>query len=368
MVFKIYPFVMCGGAGTRLWPMSTKSQPKQFHKIVSDLSMLQETAIRCGASQDLEVAPPSFVCASAHKDLVVEQCTEIGLIPHKIILEPMAKNTAAVAATIGLAMTRAKTDEGALVLLLPADHYIGDVQAFWEYIKSGCRSALAGNIVTFGIQPTHPETGYGYIQAGDSLGDESLSIVEFVEKPDLETAKAYIENGSYFWNAGIFLFQPSAISEAFRSHAPGIIADANEALSQAKTEDNIIYLDGLSFDKCRSESFDFAIMEKASNISLVGPVDIGWNDIGSWRAVWEHEINMGGPAVEEGYCSDTHTCKICASDVLIRSSGPFVATVGVSNLAVIATAESVLVIDLNSAQRVKEVVAQLDAAKIDKLI
>ena len=366
MAFKIYPFVMCGGAGTRLWPMSTKAQPKQFHKIVSDLSMLQETAIRGGMAEGVNIAAPSFVCSSAHKDLVVTQCEDIGITPHMVILEPLAKNTAAVAATIGLAMADAEPD--ALVLLLPADHYIGDVPAFWNYIQSGGTSALAGNIVTFGIHPTHPETGYGYIKAGEPSGDESRAIAEFVEKPDLETAKDYLADGSYFWNAGIFLFKPSVITAAFAELASDILDDARHAISESKTVDNLIFLDGVSFDKCRSESFDYAIMEKASNISLIGPVDIGWNDIGSWRAVWEHEMNMGGPAVTDGYCAETKTSKVDCENVLLRSSGPFVATVGVSNLAVIATGDSVLVIGLDSAQHVKKVVTQLKDAKADHLV
>jgi len=323
--------------------------------------MLQETAMRGAMADDFDIVPPSFICASAHKDLVVSQCKDIGIKPHMIILEPMAKNTAAVAAMIGLAMAEAEPE--ALVLLLPADHYIRDVPAFWNYIRSGGSSALAGNIVTFGIKPTHPETGYGYIQAGEEYGDESHSIVEFVEKPDLVKAKTYLASGNYFWNAGIFLFKSKVIIEAFADHASDILQDVKVAVKEAKTVDNLVFLDGASFDKCRSDSFDYAIMERASNISVVGPVDIGWNDIGSWRAVWEHEMNMGGPAVRDGYCSETRTSKIHCSNVLLRSSGPFVATVGVSDLAVIATENSVLVINLDSAQHVKKVVAQLKDAK-----
>jgi len=341
--------------------MSTQSQPKQFHRIVSDLSMLQETAVRGGLAEGIDIAPPSFICSASHKDLVASQCEDIGIKPHKIVLEPMAKNTAAVAATIGLTMADAEPD--ALVLILPADQYIRDVPAFWNYIKSGTVSASAGNIVTFGIKPTHPETGYGYIQAGEECGDESHSIVEFVEKPDLETAKTYLASGSYFWNAGIFLFKPNVIVEAFADHASDILQDVKIAVKEAKSVDNLIFLDGISFDKCRSESFDYAIMENASNISLVGPVDIGWNDIGSWRAVWEHEMNMGGPSVTDGYCAATRSSKVDCSNVLIRSSGPFVATVGVSDLAVIATDNSVLVINLDSAQDVKKVVTQLKEAE-----
>ena len=366
MVFKIYPFIMCGGAGTRLWPMSTRKQPKQFHKIVSNLSMLQETAKRGEAAEAIDIASPSFVCSSAHKDLVLSQCKDIGIEPHLVILEPMAKNTAAVAATIAVAM--ADADPEGLVLLLPADHYIGDVPAFWEYIQAGGQSALTGNIVTFGIQPTHPETGYGYIQAGADVGNQSRKIIEFVEKPDLETAQSYLQSGDYYWNAGIFLFKPSVVEAAFADHSADILDAVKVTVEVSKQEESVIYLDGASFDKCRSESFDYAIMEKAPNISLVGPVDIGWNDIGSWRAVWEHEQRMDGVSKSEGYSAETNSCQINSSNILIRSSGTFVATVGVSNLAVICSDESVLVIDLESAQDVKKVVTQLKDAKASGLI
>ena len=321
----IYPFIMCGGAGTRLWPMSTKSHPKQFHKIVSNLSMLQETVVRGHQTGDVKVGPPSFVCSSAHRDLLLEQCAEIDITPHKIILEPMAKNTAAVAAAVALTML----DNDALVLLVPADQYIEDVSAFWTYIQTGCESAQSGSIVTFGIRPTHPETGYGYIQSGSERSDQSRDIIEFVEKPNLETATTYFEDGNYFWNAGIFLFKPKVMIAAFEMHASDILTSATLAIQEAKTLQNQFFLDPIQFDQCRSESFDYAIMEKAENISLIGPVDVGWNDIGSWRAVWEHENKTGESGKKSGYCSDTKTCRINSEDVLIRASGPFVATVGV---------------------------------------
>lgn len=366
MTTKIYPFIMCGGAGTRLWPMSTQARPKQFHKIVSDLSMLQETASRGDKAGSLKVEAPSFVCAAAHKDLVLSQCEEIGLRPHKVILEPLPKNTAAVASVIGLSMM--ECEEDALVLLLPADHYIQDVSAFWSYVESGVQSAQAGNIVTFGIRPTHPETGYGYIRSGATTADGSREIAEFVEKPDLDTAREYLAKGGYYWNAGIFLFQPKVIQGAFEEHAADIQKSVEVTLSESKTVDNLIYLDPVQFDNCRSESFDYAIMEKAENISLIGPVDIGWNDIGSWRAVWEHAQKTGTDDVMAGYSAETHTCQIDSANVLLKSTGPFVATVGVSNLAVIATDDSVLVIDLYKAQDVKRVVQALKDANIKDLL
>ena len=363
MALKIYPFIMCGGAGTRLWPMSTRERPKQFQKIVSDLSMLQETASRGGRSQDVEVAPASFVCSSMHKDLVLEQCRDIGIDPYKVILEPLARNTAAVAATIGLVMEAC--EEEALVLLLPADHHIEDVPAFWSYIESGCGAAVDGDIVTFGIQPTHPETGYGYIKAGQQKPSKALKIVEFVEKPDLATAKAYLDDGTYYWNAGIFLFRPDVILESFEAHAEDILDSVKLAVGEATSRKKLLFLDANKFDQCRSESFDYAIMEKATNISLIGPLKVGWNDIGSWRAVWEHEVDMqqGGGSKEE-----SGTCLIDSREVLIRSSGQFVATVGVSRLGVIATPESILVIDLDSAQDVKKVVNSLKAQGLEHLL
>lgn len=359
MFLTIYPFIMCGGAGTRLWPMSTKSHPKQFHKIISNLSMLQETIVRSKKTGSVQVQPPSFICSSAHRDLILEQCEEIGVTPHQIILEPMAKNTAAVAAAVALTMT--DTGENSLVLLLPADQYIEDVPSFWTHIQSGCASAKDGNIVTFGIHPTHPETGYGYIQSGEQSCDQSRDIIKFVEKPDLATAKSYLENGNYFWNAGIFLFHPDVMLATFEKHARDILATVTLAVGEAKTINNQIYLDPVHFDQCRSESFDYAIMEIADNIRLIGPVDIGWNDIGSWRAVWEHESRTSDTLTKTGYCGDSNSCRINSKDVLIRSSGPFVATVGVSNIAVVATEQSVLVIDLDASQDVKKVVSELKA-------
>lgn len=321
--------------------------------------MLQETIVRSKETGTVQVGAPSFICSSAHRDLVLEQCADIGVTPHQIILEPMAKNTAAVAAAVALTMADAGDD--ALVLLLPADQYIEDVPSFWTHIQSGCKSAADGNIVTFGIHPTHPETGYGYIQSGAQRPDQSRDIVEFVEKPDLETAKSYLENGNYFWNAGIFLFRPDVMSAAFEKHSSDILATVTLAVGEAKTIENQIFLDPIHFDQCRSESFDYAIMESASNISLIGPVDIGWNDIGSWRAVWEHESRTSDAMTKTGYCVDSNSCRINSKDVLIRTSGPFVATVGVSNIAVVATEQSVLVIDLDASQDVKKVVAELKA-------
>ena len=366
MALEIYPVVMCGGSGTRLWPMSTKAKPKQFHNIVSELSMLQETVARGFHSGDLSVAAPSFVCSSAHKDLIIDQCADIGVKPHQIILEPMAKNTAAVAAAIGLNMMDDQSEK--LILLLPADHHILDVSKFWSHIQSGSESALAGNIVTFGIQPTHPETGYGYILGGDESADGSRAIIEFVEKPDLPTAERYIENGSYYWNAGIFLFRPQDMIEAFKAHAPDILASVKKSVSEGKTVGELIYLDPVEFDKCRSESFDYAIMEKSENISLIGPIDIGWSDIGSWRAVYEFDKRTRAAEKEVVDISTDHVSQINCSNVLIKSSGQFVATVGVSDIAVIATPEAVLVIHLDASQDVKKVVAELKASNLEDLV
>lgn len=346
--------------------MSVRQRPKQFQKIVSDLSMLQETAIRGQQATDIQVEAPSFVCSSMHKDLVVEQCRDLGFEPHKVILEPLAKNTAAVAATIGLVMQ--DCEEDALVLLLPADHHIEDVPQFWSYIQAGCAAALEGDVVTFGIQPTHPETGYGYIQSGPIKPSKALEIIEFVEKPDLKTAKAYLEDGSYYWNAGIFLFRPNVIIEAFQTHATDILNSVQLAVSEAKSSKNLIFLDAVEFDKCRSESFDYAIMEKASNISLIGPVNVGWNDIGSWRAVWEHETNTLAANGDSEESANANSCLINSHDVLIRSSGPFVAAVGVSNLGIVVTPDSVLIIDLDAAQDVKKVVNTLKATGRDDLL
>jgi len=281
---KIYPVIMCGGAGTRLWPLSRKAKPKQFHAISTSNSMLQETVARASHAKGLDIAPPSFVCALDHADEVDAQSRAAGFESLRIILEPCPRNTAPVASIIALEI--AKIDPDGLILLLPADHHVNKPEAFWEAVKAGEAAAKQGYLTTFGIKPTRAETGYGYVRSGNELDANAVNVDGFYEKPDEKTAQAYLEAGGYFWNAGIFLFSPSAMIKAFEAHAADILDSSEKAMAKASRNAARLYLDPSEFAACRSESIDYAIMEHADKVAMVPNVDIGWNDIGSWEVIW----------------------------------------------------------------------------------
>lgn len=358
---KIYPVIMCGGAGTRLWPLSIKSKPKQFHSIVTDKSMLQETILRLMDVDGVSVAPPSFVCALDHEGIIREQCEDLGIVPLAFILEPCAKNTAAVAAAIALHM--GEIDPTGLVLLLPADHHVENPGDFWAAVANGVPSAIKGYLTTFGILPTRAETGYGYIQAGDVIGEQCVNVAAFVEKPNKDTAEAYLRSGNYFWNGGIFLFQSSIMIEQFEQHANDILNDVKAAFKSAKYDNGSVYLDSLAFSKCRSESIDYAIMEKAQKVAMVCPVDMGWTDIGSWEAVRDYVLKN---PVNSDTISNTYS--LDCENSLIRSDGPFVAAIGLKNIIVVATKTSVLITDSEHTQDVKKVVEMLrESQQVEKL-
>lgn len=357
----IYPVIMCGGSGTRLWPLSIKDKPKQFHSIVTDKSMLQETIMRSSSAHKLDVADPSFVCALSHEMLIREQCKSLGIEPHLIILEPCARNTAPVAAVISLEI--AKIDPEGLILLLPADHHIEAPEAFWEAVQKGVESATSGYLATYGIQPTRAETGYGYIQAGEALGDKCVKVKAFVEKPNNETAEHYLKEGGYFWNGGIFLFSPKDMIDAFEAHAPDILKDVQCAISVSKRVNTSVYLDPLAFSKCRSESIDYAIMEAADKVAMVCPVNMGWTDIGSWEAVRDYI-----QADPDKISTSGNAFSINCSNSLVRSDGPFVAAIGLEDVIIIATQDSILITKGDQSQEVKSVVKMLrDKDRLDLL-
>ena len=299
------------------------------------------------------MAPPSFVCALSHEALIREQCRSIDIEPLLIILEPCARNTAPVAAAIALEID--KIDPEGLILLLPADHHIEQPRDFWTAVEKGMMAATSGSILTFGILPTHAETGYGYIQSGDEIGDQCVKVKAFVEKPDKETAEIYVKSGDYFWNGGIFLFSPETMITAFSKHAPDISGGVKETIEASKRSGTSLYLDPLSFANCRSESIDYAIMESASNIAMVCPVSVGWTDIGSWEAILNYMSNDAGDVATHGpvYSLD-------CSNAYISSAGTFVAAIGLKNdIVIVATEKSILVTDSRQTQSVKKVVQHL---------
>jgi len=338
-VFRIHPVILCGGSGTRLWPLSTPRTPKQFLKLTSSRSMIEETAGRFQSTElpELEFADLLVVGAKRHEALLDAQLPNA-----QMILEPMGRNSAPAVAAACIA--RSPDD---LILILPADHDIRDVKAFHEAIAIAADAAQDGAIVTFGIQPSHPATGYGYIKSGASTSEDgALDVEAFVEKPDLATAQTYLESGSYYWNAGIFLFKAGTMLDALDTFAPEVAAGTRQAMGAAGA--NRTHLDPEAFAATPSISIDYAVMEKASNVRTV-PVSMGWSDVGGYRAL--HELLTESDA--ENYTSGpVHVQN--STGLYVRSEGPAVSVNGLSDLVIVATENEVMITPKDDDAAVKE--------------
>ena len=269
---KIQPVIMSGGSGTRLWPMSRAARPKQFLKLVTDKTMFQETALRVHGENG-DYLNPVVIAGRKHGPVVTEQLAEIGIAPAEIILEPCPRNTAAVAAVAACWVARGEED--ALILLMPADHHIADAKAFRRAVAAGAEAAKDGYIVTFGIKPKNPHTGYGYIHTGAQLRSSIFEVAAFKEKPALETAKKYLDDGGYFWNAGIFLFSAKAMLDEMERHVPDIRKFASQALDESAMSGAALRLDEPAFEQCPANSIDYAVMEKTEKAAIVAPVGCG---------------------------------------------------------------------------------------------
>lgn len=350
---KIQPVIMSGGAGTRLWPLSRGARPKQFLPLMSDQSLFQETVTRLSGGDSIEYLPPVVIAGAAHAGLIAAQLAAIGVAPAAVIIEPMARNTAAVAAVAG-AWT-AKHRPGALTLLAPADHHISNAGAFRAAVACGAAAAARGAIVTFGVKPTEPHTGYGYIEAGAPIAAGVAEVGAFREKPDRQTAEHYLKGGRHFWNAGIFLFAPEAMAGELAAFAPTILREAAGALDAAQIDSNTWRLDAECFAACPANSIDYAVMEKTARAAVVGPIDAGWSDIGAWTAL-------------SGEIADERIAAIDCDGVIIRTDGPFIGAVGVSDLIIIATGDAVLVAPKSRAQDVKRIVEELKARGREDLL
>jgi len=347
----IYPVIMAGGSGTRLWPVSRAHHPKQFQKMLGERSMFQETLRRVsGKAGTHDFAPPSVIGGEKFAGLIAEQVAEIGASARKVILEPFGRNTAAVAA-----MAAAVPDDpGALVLLLPSDHFISEPQAFRDAVGAAADTAATGYVTTFGIAARTPETGYGYIHRGDEIAPQTYAFNAFREKPDVETAKVYVADGAYSWNAGIFLFPAGLMAEELSQYAGDIQTRTLAALEAGRREGDAVILDPALFGMVEEDSIDYAVMEKTRRGAVYGPLECGWSDIGSWSAIADlAEIDTVGDTI----CVDT-------SDCYVRSDGEtLLAVVGVSDLLVVAHEGAVLVAPKERAQDVKTIVNQLKADK-----
>lgn len=356
MASKIYPVILSGGSGTRLWPRSRTSYPKQFLQLVSERSLLQDTVSRVSDPSDF--APPLMVCNEEHRFIVAEQLREIDITPSHIVLEPLARNTApAVAAAAALL---AADDPDALMLVLPSDHTIDDTAMFRGAIKTAAAAAREGALVTFGIKPLRAETGYGYIAGGERLGTREgcFTVRSFVEKPDRATAEGYLAAGGYFWNSGMFLFSVKAFLEECERFEPAIAAAATKAVSAASRDLDFLRLDEEEFANSPSKSIDYAVMEHTDKAAVV-PADIGWNDVGSWASLWEvGQKDAGGNVLQgDAIAVDTKNTLITSTD------GPLVAALGVEDLVIVATMDAVLIIPRDRAEDVKSIIDRLKSEK-----
>lgn len=346
---RIQPVILSGGAGTRLWPLSRRARPKQFLAFFGDNTLFQDTVLRATAPG---YAQPIVIGAVEHAALVERQLFDIGLTARASVLEPCPRNTAAAAAVA--AMIAQAFDPDALVLLMPSDHHVANALAFRRAVADGAPAARAGAVVTLGVKPTEPHTGYGYIERGEALSANVFRIRRFHEKPALDAARAYLAGGAHFWNAGLFLFSPAAMLAEFSAFAPDILAKASEALAAARIDGCRRILDAAAFAACRSESVDVAVMEKTDKAAVVGPLDAGWSDVGAWSALEERP--------------DARVFTLDSDGALVRSDGPFVGVIGAPDMIVVAAGDAVLVAPRSRAQDVKRIVEALKARGRDDLL
>lgn len=364
----IIPVILAGGSGTRLWPLSRELHPKQLLNLVDNKTMLQNTVLRLTNLES--VGDPILICNENHRFMVAEQFRTIGIKPAAIVLEPVGRNTAPA---VAIAALKALSEETVPVLLvLPADHFIKDVSAFHDALRTGEHFARQGYLITFGIVPDVPETGYGYIRKGKKIADsgknvsvgelEACAIDEFVEKPDSKTAEEYVNSGNYYWNSGMFMFKASCVLKELKKYAPEIVNACERALHQGKEDLDFFRLDAESFISCPGHSIDYAVMEKTENGAML-PLDAGWNDLGSWEALWQAGEKDESENVIHG-------------DVLIRdvknsylyAGSRMVAAVGVEDHVVVETADAVFVSPRNRVQDIKYLVQKLKADNRDEAL
>lgn len=343
MSLPVIPVLLSGGRGTRLWPLSRRGRPKQLQPLLGSTSMLQATATRCDGIDGLQ--SPILVCGASHAEEAIGQLRAVGREPRVTITEPVGRNTAPAIAAAALV-----APPDAVLAILPADHLVADVASFRAAMRVAVHAAADGALVTFGVNPSRPETGYGYIEAGGE--PPTMTVERFREKPDLATARAYVEDGRHFWNSGMFVAQPPVVLDELRRHAPGIVEGVERALAG---QESAVRAAGPEFGHLRSVAFDVAVMERTRRALMV-PLDAGWNDVGSWRSLWEASDRdaEGNVAVGSAIAHDTRNS-------YLRSTGErTVVTLGVDDLVVVDTGDVVFVASMDRAQDVRDLVARID--------
>ena len=356
---KIIPIIMCGGSGSRLWPLSRESFPKQYISIDSDQSnsMLQKTQLRINELNN--ISNPIFICNEEHRFIVAEQIREINIKDFSILLEPVGRNTAPAITVAALKALEKNSDP--ILIVLASDHEIKNNKIFIDTLNAGIKYALEDKLVAFGIIPNSPETGYGYIKASKPLSDNYLrgeKIEEFLEKPDIDKAKKLIKDKKFSWNSGIFMFRAKTLLDEINKYSPDILKYCKNSLENSTKDLDFQRLNKLSFEKCPNESFDVSVMEKTSK-GIVIPLNCGWNDIGSWNAVWQNSKKDNEGNYIKGKIIAERT-----KNSYLRSESRLLVGIGLENLIVVETNDAILVANKNESQHVKNIVKKLKEKKI----
>ena len=353
----LLPVVMAGGTGSRLWPLSRELYPKQFLVLDGELSMLQATIMRL---EDLHCTSPLVICNEQHRFVVAEQLRNINKLTHNILLEPVGRNTAPAVALAALSSLRNNSDNDPLLLVLAADHTIKNEAKFREAVNAAIPLAAAGKFVTFGIVPTHPETGYGYIRSGKALAtDDSINnpfafeVDEFVEKPDKEKAIEYVDSNNYYWNSGMFLFKASRYIEELGKYRPDILSSCQAAIDKSKADLDFVRVHVESFTSCPAESIDYAVMEQIDD-AVVVPIDAGWSDVGSWLSLWDISQKDNDGNVYQG-----DVISYNSQDNLVFAESALVATIGIKDMVIVQTKDALLIAPKQNVQDVKKIVENI---------
>ena len=341
------PVILSGGSGTRLWPLSRSQHPKQFLSLVSDKTMIQDTVLRLQGIEGLQA--PLGVCNEDHRFMMAEQLREIGQVPLAIILEPVGKNTAPA---VALAALSAESEDD-ILLVLPADHVIANVDVFQSVVKQAEILAKQNYLVTFGIVPDSPETGYGYIKNGNAVSENAYNVAAFVEKPDAINAQLYLDSGDYLWNSGMFAFKAGCYLEELEKFNPEMLTNCKKALQSATRDVDFVRVDKTTFMQCPADSIDYAVMEKTDRAAVI-PLNAGWNDVGSWSALLDVTAKD-----EDGNATSGDVIAFDTEGCLLYSEKKLLTTIGIRDLIIVETDDAVMVVAKDNVQDVKKIVDEL---------